>query len=233
MARRLFAMAILLLAPAIAEAQQAAGPLYSLPDDGVWVEYDWQQSATPGRELTGTLRISSVGKKEVAGQPHRWIEIKLQVRRGERTKRELRKLLVAEKALQLGRPLLECVVACYDQDAVSGGVTVLSGKRTNDFLSMGIRGDGARLREMRPRDDVLTALGAFTTRKVAARGTLDNRVLHYRGWLTDQVPFGWAKFEVEQTTGADAARVVLSAAAVKRGVGAKAEVDVGSDRTPR
>src|SRR5438132_1344451 len=83
-------------------AQTRPAPFYTLPADGTWVEYEWVQTLPGGKQVKGTLRVSSVGRKDVDRVPHRWVEIKLSTRQGDRVRSRYRKLLVGEKALARG-----------------------------------------------------------------------------------------------------------------------------------
>lgn len=223
--RRWLFILVLLTRPSLTAAQTWVAPFYSLPADGTWVEYDWRHTGAKDQQLTGMLRISSVGVKQIEGAPHRWIEIKLETAQTGKHKRELRKLLVAENAMRAGRPLIESVVACYDKDNATAKVTLLAGKRTHDFLSLGVRGETATLHEEQGKAELQTKLGKFLARQVSAQGNLENRTLQYRGWLTDQAPFGWAKFEIKELSDRAAPRLVFTATVAKRGQDAKSELD--------
>ena len=47
----------------------------------------------------------------------------------------------------------------------------------------------------------------------------------YEGWLTADVPFGCARFEVREGEGDGSSKTVFTATAVRRGKGAKSEVN--------
>src|SRR5262245_60250504 len=105
---RVFAAAAVLLAfAAAAPAAEKASPFYALPADGAGVEYEWTRTAADSTEERGTLRLSSVGTAAGGKDrvPCRWVEVTVEAKRGDRTKWERRKLLVAEKALADGKPL--------------------------------------------------------------------------------------------------------------------------------
>src|SRR5215510_5220630 len=131
----LFALLVVAVCPGGSHAQTKAAPFYSLPADGAWVEYEWRRTAAETKE-EGTLRISSVGAKDIDGTRCRWVEVKVETRAGDKTKWQVRKLLVAERPFRNGRPLQECVVECYHQDDASRTVTRLSKPRLDEFLSL-------------------------------------------------------------------------------------------------
>src|ERR1700674_140339 len=103
-------LSLLLLALAgVARADDKVSPFYALPPDGTWGEYDWQSNKTAKEMERGTLRIASVGVKDVDGVRCRAVEIQWETKRGDKTFWERRKLFVAEKAFADGAPLEECV----------------------------------------------------------------------------------------------------------------------------
>ncbi len=206
-----------------AAAQTQLAPLYSLPKDGTWVEYDWKLMGLDKKEQTGVLRISSVGTRDIMGVPHRWVEIKLESRQGEKTRR-LRKLLVAEDVFAKGQSLSGSVVLGFDQGSAGDAVARLSVKRLSDFFGMGISGPNTDLKESQDKEEVKTALGKFVARHVSAGGDGAGRAFAYHGWLTQDVPFGWVKFEIHERPG-DATRIVFTAIAARRGQGAQSELD--------
>src|SRR4051794_39909260 len=88
-------LAVLFGVPGRCPAQTRVAPLYSLPADGVWVEFDFQYRDRLNRAIKGTMRISSTGRKDVDGVAHRWIEIKLA---DDRIETRYGKLLLVEDA---------------------------------------------------------------------------------------------------------------------------------------
>ena len=57
--------------PAASRGQGTLAPLYTLPKDGTWVEYEWKATGSDGKKQAGTLRISSVGRRTVGGVEQR------------------------------------------------------------------------------------------------------------------------------------------------------------------
>jgi hypothetical protein len=219
---------VLLVAPwssSLAAAEPRVAPLYALPADGTWVEYQWKAQGPDGSALTGTLRISSVGRKEINGGAHRWVEITRDWKEDGKARSRSRKLLVSEKALPDGWHWRESVQTVFAMEGRDGVVTQLSPKRTGEFLGMGFDATDVALKEVRPEEKVETALGKFVTRHVTARTDDERRTLEYHGWLTTEVPYGWAKCEVHERVGAGRPRLVFSAAAVRSGRDARSVVD--------
>jgi hypothetical protein len=192
--------------------------------DGTSVEYDWQQSG-PGRGgSSGTLRLGSVGTTTVKGRAHRWVEITRETRKAGEVERRTRKLLVDETALALGRPFFECVDRAYEK-ADNGGVIAISRDRLGVFTGLGIQGPHEELRQVSTGEVVRTPLGVFRTRHVTARGSTAGRVLEYHGWLSPDVPFGWARMEIREPAGGGPPRLVFRATACRTGRPARTELD--------
>jgi hypothetical protein len=226
----LIAAAVLVLPPPTRAAEPTrAAPLYSLPEDGAWVEYDWTATGPDGKELKGSLRISSVGGKAVGDKACRWVEIRKDYMLGKEKKREYRKLLVAEKAFRDEPTLRDHVKTVIDQDG-SGPPAVLSARRTREFLALGLEGADAVLTVVQDREKVDTPLGKYDTRHVSARDKTGERALEYHGWLTADVAFGCARLEMRETRGAGPTKITFTAVAARSGKGAKAEVDESKAR---
>jgi hypothetical protein len=203
---------------------ERAAPIYSLPTDDAWIEYNCTAIGPGGKEMNVTLRISSVGTKDDDGTRSRWVEIRKEFETGKEKRREYRKLLVAEKAFADKPNLQNHVRLVYGQD---GDRTpfLLSPARKDEFLTMGLQGSGTELREVKASETVDTKLGKYAARSVTARGKSGDRELEYRGWLTADVPFGCVRFEIYEKIGDGPQRRIFTAEAVLSGRGAKAEVD--------
>jgi hypothetical protein len=234
MCRCLFLLSVMLVppaGPATPKEKSAPAPLYSLPADGIWVEYDWSATSPEGEKESGTLRLSSVGSQKEAGQVCRWLEMKLTVRQGEKTSYRFRKLLIQERAFARGGPLRPFVVQGYTQRGADGPVRRLTGRQLEPLLGLGLQGSEGPLKEVAGREEVVTPLGRTSCRHVQARGTFGTRTLEYHGWLTDAVPFGWARLEIRERDGG-ATRTVFLAQARRRGQGARSEVDQAKAAAP-
>jgi hypothetical protein len=81
------------------------------------------------------------------------------------------------------------------------------------------------LKEVRARAKVTTPLGEYEAQHVTARSKSGERVREYDGWLTADVPFGCARFEVREGTGDGPRKIVFAATAARSGKGAKAQVN--------
>jgi hypothetical protein len=90
---------------------------------------------------------------------------------------------------------------------------------------MGLAAPDAELKEAEARAKVTTPLGRYEARRVTARSKSGERVREYGGWLTADVPFGCARFEVREGQGDGRLRTIFTATAARSGKGAKAEVD--------
>jgi hypothetical protein len=208
-----------LLAPAC-RAQTEPAPVYSLPPDGTWVEYDWVYSPPGAPEAKGILRISSIGGKEVGRERCRWVEFRLTTGEGDSRRVRYRKLLVSEGALRDGRPLEEAAHECFDRSG--DRVRPVTGKARLDFLGMAVT-DGA-LRERPGSEEVTTKLARYQARHLATG--VSGSGLCYHGWLSGKIPFGWVRFEVRAGDGRGGERRLFRAEAAGTGDGAVPEVDV-------
>jgi hypothetical protein len=159
----------------------------------------------------------------VNGRAHRWVEITRETRNESRVERRTRKLLVDEAALALGHPLFECVDRAFEK-ADDGGVIVLTRDRLRTFTGLGIKGPQEELRRVSD-EEVTTPLGVFRTRHVTSRGSTAGRVLKYHGWLSPDVPFGWARMEIREPAGEGPPRLVFRATACRTGRPARSEMD--------
>jgi hypothetical protein len=208
-----------LLAAAPCRAQSQPSPLYSLPADGTWVEYDWVHSPPDATESKGTLRISSVGREEVGREGCRWVELRLTTGEGDDRRVRYRKLLVSEGAVKDGKPLAEAVRACFDRSG--DRVRAVTGKARLDFLGMSVsRGP---LRKPSGPEEVTSKLGRYQARHMATEASEPGR--SYHGWLTDKVPFGWVRFEVRAEDCRGGEHMLFRATAARTGDGAVSQVD--------
>jgi hypothetical protein len=81
-----------------ATESRADGLLYQLPEDGSTITFNLEMTG----EGAGTLVMSSVGKKDVEGQPCRWIEVQMTMKRGGEDRVIIAKALMPEKELKKG-----------------------------------------------------------------------------------------------------------------------------------
>ncbi len=94
------------------------------------------------------LRISSVGTKDDEGIACRWVEIRKEFEVARETRREYRKLLIAEKAFAEKPTLLNHVRLVYGQNGERPPF-LLSPPLKEEFLTMGLQGTGSELREVK------------------------------------------------------------------------------------
>jgi hypothetical protein len=215
---------LVLAAPGRPAEPKHAAPLYSLPADGTWVEFEWTATRPSGPDLHGTLRLSAVGGKVISGTAYRWVEIRQEYPADVGTKQQYRKLLIDAKAFVASATLRDHVRTVIGQDGPAAPF-LLSPTRAEDFLDLGLGLAEAALTEVRAGEKVRTPLGEHTARQVTAGGASRGHTWEYRGWLTADVPFGCARFEVRKGEGDGPLRTVFTATAARAGRGATAEVD--------
>ena len=220
----LVVLAVLLVCSEWATAQTRPAPIYSLPPDGTWVEYEWVLQTGNGNKIPGTLRISSVGQTQVDNLAHRWVEIKLTARKGKKPFIRYRKLLINEQVLAQRKVFHNAVKQCWDRIGMDGPTTPLPIRKINDFLGMGLVTDAALHRQ--PKSiELVTKIGKFETGHVRTESNLSPS-RDYRGWLTEKVPFGWAKFEIHERDSQEKRRIVFRAIVSKKGNNAQSEVSL-------
>jgi len=115
-------LALLVLAPVAATAR-ADGMVYQLPEDGTWAEFKSRGEMTvmeKDQSVTGTIRIASVGRTVEQGAPCRWIEVKLDMKRGDNDEVSIiSKVLVPEKFLVAGEKSLQHAVRAIIKEGES------------------------------------------------------------------------------------------------------------------
>jgi hypothetical protein len=207
--------------------------IYSLPPDGSWVEYKMQggERRPSGAEekATGILRISSVGKTVINGVNHRWVEIKLQkqmeISRGdkkeEKAQTDIKKLLIAERPRNPKESFRDLIVEGYGIHRAKGTPVTMERGEIDDIMSFGTAPDELAA-ELDPTERETTIpLGKFRTRLLSAKSKeRKGERQEVRYWLSDEIPFGWAKMEIAY--GKDE-RGRLEA--IKTGKDAKSELD--------
>lgn len=209
--------------------------LYSLPSDGAWAEFQFKEGSLGIDDwATGTFRISSVGTKEVNRAPHRWIEIKTELKRHGETQTTILKLLVAEKALREGQSLVDQVPEAYRRHD-DGRIARLPAWKIKNLL----RWHTFEAKRVRKKwhtgedTEIATHLGKVKTRHVS--GVFFNiagRSADWEAWLTEDVPFGWARVE-ETVKGLGATLGTYRVEVCRTGNGAKSEVDESITKSPK
>ena len=149
-------------------AARSEGLVYQLPDDGVWVRFEVDGTATEpdGTKVTmaGTLTMSCVGTEVVDGQRCRWVEIASEDKRDDQPFTILEKLLIPEKYLAKGQDPTKHVLKGWEKHSlVAGGVP----RKIKD-----LEGQGAQyLAELRPM-----LHGPFEAPKKLDKVTLDSKL---------------------------------------------------------
>lgn len=114
-----FTATFVLVVFALCHAVRADGLVLKLPEDGTWAVYKaegYKQRGDKSKEnVSGWLRISSVGKATEAGEPCRWIEIENSYKTDAGDRRWTEKLLIPEKFLTAGEAPAEHIVRGWFQ----------------------------------------------------------------------------------------------------------------------
>jgi hypothetical protein len=95
-------VAVAVFALGASEVRAGGGLLQTLPKDGSWVKYyvELKISAQPKQDMTGILKLSSVGHVAENGQDCRWIEIDFRGEQNGMKNHQVLKLLLREKHLK-------------------------------------------------------------------------------------------------------------------------------------
>jgi hypothetical protein len=208
-------------------AQERVALFYSMPEDGGWVEYEWRTDDAGKGQPANRLRISSVGKLTKDSVPCRWIEVHKETHRGDQTTHQLRKLLVAESKDAEKKPGEFRVLSAFAQRGLDAPATSMKPKQIQDLVELGFHGSNEGLVVRAENEDARTGLGVFRTRHVETQAKINERTCTYHAWLTPELPFGWAKFEVREQTSRNTDRLIFSAVAVRKGNEARSEMRIG------
>jgi hypothetical protein len=191
---------------------RADGLIAKLPQDGTWATYKsegYKERGNKTREdVTGMLKIASVGTTTESGQPCRWIEIEHSYRTDNGDKRQTEKLLIPEKYLTQGEVPAKHIVRGWSQfdplpeEGKPHALDSLNGKphaRVASFFLLGPAADAVELAPIVVRCKLGEPLCAG--RKGSYRMTLKNgdRIGEVNGTfeqrLHDDAPFGVVSFE--------------------------------------
>ena len=219
---------------------RADGLIYQLPPDGSWARYDVKMDATiqaegkrPANKMTldGSLRLSSVGRREVDGKPCRWIEIAFEVGPTGVDKKASRvlKILVPEANLKRGDdPFAHVLEMYYSQGGALGEIKMEKIEPSEKIAGADYprrQYELDRLRSVFPRPltgsrlepgkSADTKLGRLECERVTGKSELPESALRGGGtwaWsgafdclLSEQVPFGLAVLR-SQTKGHETTR---------------------------
>jgi hypothetical protein len=212
---------VILFRAAPAPAQSHPAPFYAVAAVGEWAEFDWLGVGPGGEKQSGHLRLSCVGRLEIAGMTHFWIEVCKDQRAGDKEERFCRKVLAAESSLRGKKPLVDGVMAAYAQNGRDGPITTMTRERLRRFLNLGFEGATPQLKEMITSEVFKSELGSFKVRHVVAEGSVDGRKLKYHAWLTERVPFGFVCIEMRDAMDIIVFRGILA----RTGHDARSELD--------
>ena len=95
---------LLLIGLAASSAYAGGGFLQTLPKDGTWVEYNVEMKAEAGpmQEMSGTMKLKSVGTVTENGEKYRWFEIVFKGESNGMKQDTIIKALIREKELKAG-----------------------------------------------------------------------------------------------------------------------------------
>lgn len=194
-----------------ASFSRADGLIHKLPKDGSWVEYELTGSGlTPTGEVrmttTGTVTVKSVGQEKVDGKSCRWIEMEIAMEaktsRGLRSRRiDDYKLLIPEDDLAAGKDPLAHVSRLLKKD-VRGFVTEHNLK---DGAAEKLKGLATWIskplgKSEQEKDVELKAPdGTYKCTRISGKqaGDSEGVEMDLETWVTDQVPFGVAAYQVK------------------------------------
>lgn len=220
MQHRVLLLAVLAawLSSSLAWTQEYPALLYSLPDDGVWVEYSITGS-NKGSAFETTERLSCVGTKETQGGPIRIVELKYVTKPKKGEERILTyQLHINAKQFKDGKRLRDCIAIAVEKNGKDGKIELVTDQQLDSMLSETIFDREPKLKLIKKGESVETKLGKFTTRQYFAQaGSTDNA---YRAWLSDEVPFG----VVKARTGSTRSLYLSVKEAVRSGKDAKSEL---------
>ena len=209
----------------LADATQAGGLINNLPEDGSWVlfkaksEFDFQGNL---QSFERELKVASVGKQEVEGEPGRWIELSTEFA-GQRV---VAKLLIAEKYLKADQNAFAHVAKSWALNP-QGDVVELPESRMSRLLIFALGVPHFDKPEKQPKEKIKTDLGEYECEHLKGEteldGPMDTKVkLGGEYWTTDKVPFGLVKAKVKGDLGIGSIDTDLQA--VKVGKDAKTEL---------
>ncbi len=222
-------LAVIVLAPTMAPAD---GLLYQLPNDGSWVQF--KMNATSGskndqREITGTLKMSSVGTSEENGEKCRWIEIQMTMNVGGQERAIVAKVLIPEKDLKRGKSPFDNRVRGWirmgaDRDPVKideSNIGPLPG-----FLCGPLQ-DAKKLEPMIVESKLGKLKCEGTTGTVTFKERQNNNTVKYETRLHEKAPFGvvWTSLNVKvERDGEVREEVKMELTLSEHGMGAKSEL---------
>lgn len=217
----------------VAHTARAEGLIYQLPEDKSWARFDCQGAGigSDGNvriKVTGTVRISSVGRETIEGQPCRWIELEssYKFRRGDQEAKltDVIKMLIPEKVLKQGEDPRMHVVKAWRKDF------------TGTVRELDLNGEGAR--EIRSLDELLSGpleetkrleskvieseLGKLECAGWSGRSVQESgAVLATETYLHQESPFGVVRFHYEKQRGPSGGKRTMTFNLAEHGSDAK------------
>ena len=224
--KSLFAAPVAVVAVlALCVPTQAGGLIQQVPPDGSWVILKVDSELDIGGNLqsaTRELKVSSVGKQEVDGEPARWIELSTEV--GGR--KMVAKLLIEEKYLKADQDSFEHVAKGWARGR-DGMLAELPKERLRGLVVFAVGVPHFDKLAKKGKEKIQTELGEYecehATGQVEREGFQGNKA-KFDGelWTCDKVPFGLvkAKVKVDFTKGS----IESELTAVRSGSDAKSEL---------
>ena len=210
---------------AVPLTSHAGGLIHNLPPDGTWVLY----RAKTELDLQGNLqsfdrelKMCSVGKEEVNGEPARWIELSTEIAGA----RVIAKLLILEKYLKADQNPYEHLVRAWIRGR-DGEVRELTESRLRQILIFAVTVPHFDKPEKREKQHVKTGLGEYECEHVTGvhemEGFQNNKVkLEGDLWTHEKVPFGLVRAKVKGDIGVGVIETELEV--IKSGTDAKTEL---------
>ena len=208
---------------AVPAACSAGGLIQSLPADGSYVVF----KAKSEFDLSGNLqsferelKVASVGKQDVDGEPGRWIELETEFA----GRKVLAKLLIAEKYLKADHNPFEHIAKAWGRDR-EGMVVELPDARIRQIMIFALGVPHFNKPEKKEKQKVKTDLGEYEcerqTGTAEVDGPMDTKV-KFDGelWVNDKVAFGLVKAKIKGDLGG-LGSIETELEAIKSGTDAK------------
>ena len=209
---------------AVPAAAQAGGLINSLPPDGSWVVF----KAKSELDLQGNLqsfdrelKIASVGKQEVEGEPGRWIELSTEFV----GRKVLAKLLIAEKYLKADQNPFDHIAKAWMREGEN--VVEIPENRLRQMIIFAFSVPTFEKPENKYKENIKTQLGEYECEhlkgEVEMDGPMDQKI-KFSGelWTNDKVPFGLVKAKVKGDIGVGSVETEMEA--IQSGKDAKSEL---------
>jgi hypothetical protein len=189
---------------AIPTTGHAGGLINSLPADGSWVvlkaksELDLQGNL---QSFERELKIASVGKQDVEGEPGRWIELSTEFF----GRKVLAKLLIAEKHLKGDKNPFDHVAKAWARGP-EGEVIELPDARLRQIMIFALGVPHFDKSEKKEKEKIKTQLGEYECEHLKGQSETDgpmDQKIKFDGeiWTNDKVPFGLVKAKVKGDIG--------------------------------